>query len=97
MNITDMIMRIRAHAMEYLLVVLVLISSISVVYAKHNGRTEFISLQKLEKQRDHLNEEWGRLLLEESTWAGPSSIEKQASLRLNMIVPTAAMTMVAKP
>ncbi len=97
MSIAEMIMRVRAHAMTYILIAMILVSAIAVIYAKHSGRAEFIALQKLEKQRDHLNEEWGRLLLEESTWAGPSSIEKQASLRLNMIVPTADMTMVAKP
>lgn len=97
MSIADMIMRVRTYAVTYILIVLILISSISVVYAKHGGRTEFVALQKLEKQRDHLNEEWGRLLLEESTWAGLGSIEKQASLRLNMIVPTSDMTVVVKP
>lgn len=97
MSIADMLMRIRTHAVEYILVTLILISSISVVYTKHNGRAEFAALQKLEKQRDHLNEEWGRLLLEESTWSGHRKIEQLASSYLNMIVPTADMIMVAKP
>ena len=96
MSIADMILRIRSHSVVYLLIALVLISSIAVIYTKHSARTEFIVLQKLEKQRDQLNEEWGRLLLEESTWAGPGQIEKQASLRLKMIVPSADMLVVVK-
>ncbi len=96
MSIADMILRIRNHSVVYILIALILMSSIAVIYTKHSTRTEFVVLQKLEKQRDQLNEEWGRLLLEESTWAQPGQIEKQASLRLNMIVPSADMLVVVK-
>jgi cell division protein FtsL len=57
----------------------------------------FIALQKSEQRRDHLNEEWGRLLLEQSTWASPARIEQQAEIRLEMVAPTADMTVVIKP
>ena len=97
MSFVDMLIRFRAHFSVYLLTFLVLASAIAVIYTKHIGRTEFIVLQKLEKQRDQLNEEWGRLLLEEGTWAGPGRIERQAYLRLDMIVPTADMLVVVKP
>lgn len=78
------------------MVILVIISAVSVIYSKHLNRNEFIQLQKLEKQRDLLNEEWGRLLLEQSTWGSPSRVEQQARTRLNMIVPSADMTVVIK-
>jgi cell division protein FtsL len=74
----------------------VMVSAVAVVYSKHATRTEFVALQALEQQRDMLNEEWGRLLLEQSTWASPSHVEQQAIKRLNMIVPTADMTVVIK-
>ena len=77
-----------------IMIVAVVISAISVVYSKHQSRVEFVALQKLEQHRDHMNEEWGRLLLEQSTYAGPGRIERQAKLRLNMIVPTAQHTVV---
>jgi cell division protein FtsL len=80
-----------------LMVFAVLASAIAVIYTKHSGRSEFVELQKLEQTRDQLNEEWGRLLLEESTWAGPGRVEHQARLRLKMIVPTAEMTVVIRP
>ena len=80
----------------FLLVILVIVSAVSVIYAKHLNRNEFIQLQQLEKQRDLLNEEWGRLLLEESTWGSPSRVEQQARSRLDMIVPKADMTVVTK-
>lgn len=79
------------------LVIVVFISAIGVVYSKHLGRIEFVALQKSEQRRDLLNEEWGRLLLEQSTWASPARIEQQAKLRLEMITPTANMTEVIKP
>jgi cell division protein FtsL len=80
----------------FLLVILVIVSAVSVIYAKHLNRNEFIQLQQLEKQRDLLNEEWGRLLLEESTWGSPSRVEQQVRSRLDMIVPKADMTVVIK-
>jgi len=60
-------------------------------------RTEFSELQTLENKRDKLDEEWGRLLLEESTWASPARVEQQSRLRLNMIVPMAEMKVMIKP
>ncbi len=78
------------------MVSLVIVSAVGVIYSKHLNRNEFIQLQKLEKQRDRLNEEWGRLLLEQSTWGSPSRVEQQARSRLNMIVPSADMTVVIK-
>jgi len=79
------------------LVLLVIVSAVAVIYSKHFGRTEFVVLQKLEHERDQLNDEWGRLLLEQSTWASPGRVEQQARLRLNMIVPSADMTVLIKP
>jgi cell division protein FtsL len=88
---------IKADLSIVLLAVAVLISAISVVYVKHIGRAQFVELQKLEAKRDRLNEEWGRLLLEQSTWATPGRVEYEARKRLKMIVPTAEMTVVIKP
>lgn len=79
--------RIQQNLAMLVMIVLVIASAISVVYVKHVSRVEFVALQKLERQRDQLNEEWGRLLLEESTWAGPGQVERQARNKLSMIVP----------
>jgi len=69
----------------------------AVVYSKFVWRAEFVELQQLEKTRDKLNEEWGKLLLEQSTWASPARVQRQARTRLKMIVPTADMTVITKP
>jgi cell division protein FtsL len=51
----------------------------------------------LENRRDQLNEEWGKLLLEQSTWASPARVEQQSRTRLNMQVPSNEQTVVVKP
>lgn len=77
------------HLALIVMVLAVLGSAISVIYTKHQSRVEFVALQQLEQRRDHLDEEWGRLLLEQSTWASPGRVEREAKNKLNMIVPTA--------
>ncbi|MEJ2347493.1 MAG: cell division protein FtsL [Gammaproteobacteria bacterium] len=41
----------------------------------------------MNKARDRLNVEWGRLLLEQSTWATHGYIEKRAREELHMELP----------
>ena len=79
------------------MVIVVLISAVSVVYIKHSSRGTFIELQKLEKKYDELNEEWGRLLLEQSTWAGLGRVKQEAEIRLMMFRPIEVMTVVIRP
>ena len=97
MKLTLFLEQVKLDTPLIAMIVLVLISAVAVIYTKHLSRSEFIQLQQLEKQRDLLNEEWGRLLLEQSTWGSPSRVEQQAKLRLNMMVPKADMTVVVKP
>ena len=62
----------------------VLVSAVEVVIARHETRKLFIEIQDLEKTRDQLNEEWGRLQLEQSTWATDDRIESFARMQLGM-------------
>lgn len=64
--------------------VLVLVSALGVVFAKHQNRTLYGELAALQKQRDVMDVEWGRLQLEQSTWATHGRIEKIARQRLGM-------------
>jgi cell division protein FtsL len=70
-----------------LLVVAVFITALQIVMTQHQARKTFIELQKLESTRDELNEEWGRLQLEQSTWATDDRIERIAREKLNMSNP----------
>ena len=96
MNIRSQLQSLRVFFPVMWVLFAVMGSAVAVVYSKHAARTEFVVLQSLEQDRDALNEEWGRLLLEQSTWASPSHVEQQAIKRLHMIVPTADMTVVVK-
>jgi len=69
------------------LLVAVLTSAIQVVLAQHNSRKYFVEIQDLKKQEDELNEVWGKLQLEQSTWATDGRVEKLARSKLAMIEP----------
>jgi len=72
------------------LLLAVVASGIAVVWARHQDRAAFVQLSKLQNQRDGLNVEFGRLELEQATWASPSRIEQIARGQLGMISPPAA-------
>ncbi len=69
------------------LVVVIFISAIGVVYNKHVSRGLFVESRKLQTQIDELNIDWGRLQLEQSTWATHGRVEKLANEKLGMFVP----------
>ncbi len=69
------------------LVAAVIASSIGVVYARHESRRHFIELNRLNNERDNLNFEFGRLQLEQATWAENNRIEQIARGRLGMLSP----------
>lgn len=71
----------------FLLAGTVFLSALEVVVARHEARKLFVEIQALEKIRDNLNEEWTRLLLEQSTWATDARIETVARNELGMKVP----------
>ncbi len=71
-----------------LLVTLVLTSAFAVIYVKDMNRRLFVELQTLQSSRDRLHEEWGQLLLEQSTWATQSRIQHVAQDRLDMVMPS---------
>lgn len=75
----------------------VMFSAIGVVYANHLSRTLFIELQGLQTSRDNLNQDWGRLQLEQSTWATHARIEGIARKQLGMIQPNFNDVVVVKP
>lgn len=97
MNLSVLMTTLKADLPVLVMMLLVLFSAVAVVMTKHAGRSEFVVMQQLENQRDQLNEEWGRLLLEESTWASPGRVEQQARTKLNMQAPTADNTVMVMP
>jgi cell division protein FtsL len=77
--------------------VLVLVSAVGVIWSKHQSRTAFIALQRLQNERDRLDIEWGQLKLEQSAWASPGRVEQVAHVKLNMIVPMPTEVRIVQP
>ncbi len=67
--------------------VLIVWSALSVVETRHESRKLFVELQNMEKQRDLMAVEWGRLQLEQATWGTYSRIEEVAREKLEMELP----------
>ena len=86
-----------ARLVVALLVVANVLSAIAVVFARHEHRVLFIELTKLEKARDELNIEFGRLQLEQATWAESNRIDQVARTRLGMAFPKTEDIVVVQP
>ena len=71
----------------WVLVSAVFFSAVEVVVSRHQARKLFVEIQTLEKFRDELNEEWGRLQLEQSTWATDIRIESVTRSEMGMKTP----------
>lgn len=68
----------------YGLCIAVFLSALQIVIVRHDARSLFVELQYLEEVRDKLNEEIGRLQLEQSTWATDDRIDFIARTKLKM-------------
>ena len=86
-------------SLRLLIAVLVLanvFTAIGVVFARHEHRQLFISLSALEKARDESNIEFGRLQLEQATWAESNRIDQVARTRLGMKFPESSDIVVVR-
>ena len=72
-----------------LLFIGVLVSSVAVSYSAHWNRQLLNTLYGELNERDKAQAEWGRLILEQSTWTAHSRIENLASEQLHMRIPAA--------
>ncbi len=67
--------------------VVCVVSAMALIYTKHEARKLFIELEQLTAARDELNIEWGRLQIEQSTWATHARIERVATEELALSRP----------
>ncbi|MBB5884955.1 cell division protein FtsL [Xanthomonas sp. LMG 8992] len=72
-------------------------SAIGVVYMRHRHRQLFVELSRLEHNRDELNIEFGRLQLEQATWAESNRVDQVARERLGMKFPETGDIVVVRP
>ncbi|KTB86640.1 cell division protein FtsL [Pseudomonas syringae pv. syringae PD2774] len=80
-----------------LLFIAVLISAIGVSYSAHWNRQLLNSLYSEMSVRDKAQAEWGRLILEQSTWTAHSRIETLATEQLKMRIPSAVEVRMVAP
>ncbi len=73
--------------LQVLLASVLLLSAVALVYMQHRHRALYVELQSLERDRDTLEVEWGKLQLEQSTWATHERIETLARKRLGLRIP----------
>jgi cell division protein FtsL len=67
--------------------VIALGSAAGAIYSKHRARELFVTLERLNNQRDNLEVEWGQLQLEQSAWSTHAFVERVASTKLKMATP----------
>jgi cell division protein FtsL len=73
----------------WIVIALLVASAAGVIELRHENRVAFVKLQTLQKQRDALDVEWGKLLLEEGAWAQHQRLESTARAKLGMQLPQA--------
>ena len=73
--------------LDLVLLAIVVLCALGTVASQHRARSLFVELQKEHNGARLLDEEWGQLQLEQSTWAMHSRIESVATSRLRMRVP----------
>ena len=74
----------RAAIVASILLLAVIASAVAVVWTHHVRRSLFAELDEVEARRDRLQVEWGRLQIEQSTWAASDRIERVAAQKLNL-------------
>ena len=67
--------------------VAVLASGVMLVLAEHWSRQLFAENEALKREEERLQDDWGRLQLEQSTWATHARIEALAGEQLELVVP----------
>lgn len=81
-----------------LLVLLLVVSTVAVIYSSHKARQLFSAWQFEQRQALALDEEWGRLLIEHSFWASHDRVRRTAEERMAMRPPLAQdLQLVAEP
>lgn len=89
------------HRQGWMPVVLVLLmvvaSSIGVVYSTFETRRLVAKYQKMQSENNAMQVEWGQLLLEQSTWGSYNRVEQFATNKLNMRVPAPNEIVMVEP
>lgn len=86
--------RWRNFTILFMMLALVLGSGLMVVQQSFQYRQEYRTYNQLLQQKEQLNAEWGRLLIEQQTFGATAQIGAQAVLQLRMYSPPIAKTVI---
>ena len=75
----------------------VVASGVWIVGVEHRSRELFIETEELNSERDRLQTDWGRLQIEQGTYATHSRIEALVRQRLQLTVPSDNQLVVVEP
>jgi len=70
------------------LALVLVMCALAVIQAQHRSRTYFVELERLKKEARALEEQWGKLQLEQSTWANPARVDSLARTQLGLVPPS---------
>ncbi len=77
-----------------ILLLMVFISAVFVVFQVFEYRQDYRKLSSYLRERDDLNAEWGRLLIEQQTFGATAQIGTRAVTQLRMYSPPVSQTVV---
>ena len=64
-----------------------LVTGAALVHVRHQHRLAYVEVADQAAERDRLNVEWGRLMIEEGLWTSPGHVEFESRRRLDMREP----------
>jgi cell division protein FtsL len=89
------------HLLEFVGVLVlaagVVASGVWIVSVEHRSRELFIETEELNRELDRLQTDWGRLQIEQGTYATHSRIEALVRQRLQLTVPSDNQLVVVEP
>lgn len=75
------------RSLNVMLALGILVCALLLINAQHQARKNFVELERLKKEARSMEEQWGQLRLEQSTWASAARVEMVARKRLGLITP----------
>ena len=87
-------LKLKKAAAYAILLALVFSSAVVVVFQVFEYRQDYRKLSTSLRERDDLNAEWGRLLIEQQTFGATAQIGTRAVTQLRMYSPPVAQTVV---
>ena len=87
-------LKLKKAAAYAILLALVFSSAVVVVFQVFEYRQDYRKLSTYLRERDDLNAEWGRLLIEQQTFGATAQIGTRAVSQLRMYSPPVAQTVV---